>query len=61
MHADDEGTHYHQRALFYPKGLAGQAYWMAVEPFHGVVFGGMLRNIAAAAKRAPSEDLAKAA
>ena len=53
---DEDGTHYHQRAIFYPRGLAGQAYWWAVKPFHGVVFGGMLRNIAAAADRAPAGD-----
>jgi len=39
-----------QRAVFYPHGLAGQAYWWAVKPFHGIVFGGMLRNIANAAE-----------
>ncbi|MCR6646944.1 MAG: SDR family oxidoreductase [Cellulomonas sp.] len=41
-----------QRALFHPTGLAGQVYWWSVAPFHGVVFGGMQRNIAAAAERA---------
>ena len=45
------GSHYRQRAVFYPRGLAGQAYWWAVAPFHGLVFGGMLRNIKAAAER----------
>jgi hypothetical protein len=53
---DADGTHYHQRALFHPRGLPGQLYWWSVAPFHGVVFGGMLRNIAAAAGRAPSDD-----
>lgn len=47
---DDEGrTVYRQRAVFHPHGLAGHAYWWSVAPFHGVVFGGMARNIAAAA------------
>ena len=41
-----------QRALFHPSGLAGQLYWWSVAPFHGVVFGGMQRNIAAAASSA---------
>ncbi|MEK8225134.1 DUF2867 domain-containing protein [Oerskovia sp. M15] len=41
-----------QRALFYPHGLAGQAYWWAVKPFHGVVFGGMQKNISRAAELA---------
>ncbi len=40
-----------QRATFYPRGLAGHAYWYAVMPFHGVVFGSMIRNISAAAVR----------
>lgn len=46
-------TVFTQRATFRPRGLAGQAYWYSVMPFHGVVFGGMQRNIARAA-----EDLA---
>ncbi|MCC2315251.1 SDR family oxidoreductase [Cellulomonas xiejunii] len=41
-----------QRALFHPHGLGGQLYWWAVYPFHGVVFGGMQRNVARAAERA---------
>ncbi|MFE9742439.1 SDR family oxidoreductase [Streptomyces sp. NPDC006477] len=49
---DDEGrTRYHQRALFHPRGLAGQAYWWSVSPFHAVVFGGMARNIARTAEK----------
>ncbi|TQF01157.1 SDR family oxidoreductase [Kitasatospora acidiphila] len=39
------GTHYRQRAMFQPHGLAGHAYWWSVAPFHAVVFGGMARNI----------------
>jgi uncharacterized protein YbjT (DUF2867 family) len=47
---DERGrTVYRQRAVFHPHGLAGQAYWWSVAPFHGVVFGGMVRNIATAA------------
>jgi hypothetical protein len=45
-------TTYSQRAIFQPRGLAGHAYWQSVAPFHGIVFGGMLRNITAAAQRA---------
>lgn len=51
--AGDGRARYHQRALFHPHGLAGQAYWWSVAPFHSVVFGGMARNIAAAAERGP--------
>jgi len=50
-------TYFAQRALFSPHGLAGQLYWWAVKPFHGAVFGGMQRNVAAeAARRAVSGD-----
>ena len=49
---DEEGrTLLHQRALFHPRGLPGHLYWWAVAPFHGVVFGGMARNIARTAER----------
>jgi uncharacterized protein YbjT (DUF2867 family) len=41
---------YVQRALFHPRGLLGHAYWWAVAPFHGIVFGGMARNIVATAE-----------
>jgi hypothetical protein len=44
-------TWFVQRALFSPRGLAGQLYWWAVKPFHGVVFGGMQRNVAEEAER----------
>ncbi|AEE45524.1 SDR family oxidoreductase [Cellulomonas fimi] len=41
-----------QRALFHPRGLLGHVYWWSVAPFHGVVFGGMQRNLARAAESA---------
>ncbi len=40
-----------QRALFLPRGLAGHAYWRLISPFHGIVFGDMIRNIARAAEQ----------
>ncbi|MFF9197527.1 SDR family oxidoreductase, partial [Streptomyces sp. NPDC014779] len=49
-------TSYRQRALFHPKGLAGQAYWWSVSPFHAVVFGGMARNIARTAETEGRRD-----
>ena len=49
--AGDARSTYVQRALFHPRGLLGHAYWWAVAPFHGIVFGGMARNIAAAAEQ----------
>ena len=51
---DDGRITYSQRAIFQPRGLAGHAYWRSISPFHGVVFGGMLANITAAAERADS-------
>lgn len=45
-------SRYHQRALFYPRGLAGHAYWWSVSPFHSAVFQGMARNIARTAEKA---------
>jgi hypothetical protein len=48
----DGGARLRQRATFVPRGLAGHLYWWAVAPFHGVVFGGMVRGIVRAAERA---------
>lgn len=52
VEGDHRRTVFAQRALFHPHGLAGQLYWGAVYPFHGIVFGGMQRNIARAAETA---------
>ncbi|WP_205327348.1 SDR family oxidoreductase [Glycomyces sp. YM15] len=46
-------TRYRQRAVFFPRGLSGRLYWLAVMPFHGLVFSGMARRIVAIAE---SED-----
>ncbi|MGJ9411858.1 SDR family oxidoreductase [Aeromicrobium sp. CF4.19] len=43
-------TTFHHRALFHPRGLFGHAYWWAIYPFHGIIFGSMQRNIAKAAE-----------
>lgn len=51
----DRGACYRQRALFTPHGLAGHLYWQAISPFHGIVFGGMARNITGAAERSPGQ------
>lgn len=45
------GSHYRQRAVFFPSGLSGRLYWAAILPFHGVIFSGMLRRITATAER----------
>ena len=46
-----EGSEITQTAVFDPSGLRGLAYWYALWPAHGFIFGGMLREIAAAAAR----------
>ncbi|MBV9594154.1 MAG: SDR family oxidoreductase [Actinobacteria bacterium] len=53
FHVDDDGSRsiLTQKATFHPRGLAGHAYWRSIAPFHGVVFGGMIRNLARAAER----------
>ncbi|HEU5128615.1 MAG TPA: SDR family oxidoreductase [Glycomyces sp.] len=43
-------TRYRQRAVFFPHGLSGRLYWLAVLPFHGLVFSGMARRIVAIAE-----------
>ena len=43
------GSVLHQNALFIPRGLAGRLYWWTISPFHGVVFGSMIANLASAA------------
>ncbi|MEV1294014.1 SDR family oxidoreductase [Pseudonocardia sp. NPDC049635] len=55
----DGGSTYHQRAVFIPHGLPGFLYWWAVAPFHGIVFGGMVRNITRTAERAGDGEAAR--
>jgi hypothetical protein len=54
--APEGGSVYRQRAVFVPHGLAGQLYWWAVYPFHGIVFGGMTRNIVGAAEAGKRQE-----
>ena len=53
---DGGTTTFHHRALFHPHGLFGHLYWWSVLPFHGIVFGGMQRNIAKAAEALGKPD-----
>ena len=49
---EENGNSYlEQLAAFRPRGLAGRLYWYAVLPFHFLIFGGMVRNIAHYRKR----------
>ena len=48
-----------QIATFDPRGVLGRLYWYAVYPFHAVVFGGLLRELARrATAAAPEADCA---
>lgn len=44
------GTRYRQRAIYFPRGLLGKAYWWAIAPFHMLIFPAMARNILARAR-----------
>ncbi|MEV4185860.1 SDR family oxidoreductase [Streptosporangium canum] len=58
VHRHRGRTVYGQRAIFHPRGLAGHLYWWSISPFHGLIFGRMTRNVAAAAERGDTaEDL----
>lgn len=46
---DSGGTTLRQRALFHPRGLYGRAYWLAVSPFHRLVFRPMAERLAGVA------------
>ncbi len=35
----------HQTATFRPKGLQGRLYWMAVLPFHSIIFNGLIKAL----------------
>lgn len=49
---DSEGrTELIQRAVFFPRGLAGRCYWWAVYPFHGAIFPATINNIVRAAEK----------
>src|SRR5690606_1021816 len=45
-----DGAEYWQRAVFFPRGLSGRLYWLAMLPFHGLIFSGMVSRIISAAE-----------
>jgi len=53
---EGDGARFDQRALFFPHGLPGRLYWMAVLPFHGLIFSGMARRITAAAEHVQHDE-----
>jgi len=51
VEGDPERSRIRQTAIFDPVGLLGRAYWYGLYPVHELVFRGMLRGIARAARR----------
>lgn len=47
----DESSTLFQRAVFFPQGLGGRLYWMAVTPLHGIVFAGMAKSMGRTAEQ----------
>jgi hypothetical protein len=52
----ESGLEYRQRAVFFPRGLAGRLYWLSVLPFHGLIFAGMVNRIVAIAEAESASD-----
>lgn len=52
------GSRVHQTAVFDPRGVSGRLYWWSVWPLHGLIFGGMLKQIARRAEEAAREEQA---
>lgn len=50
------GSRLTQRAMFYPRGLTGRAYWYALIPFHALIFARLARKLARAAATAGAGD-----
>jgi uncharacterized protein YbjT (DUF2867 family) len=53
---DGDGARYDQRAIYFPRGLSGRLYWLAVLPFHGFIFRGMANRITATAEQEAAEQ-----
>ena len=53
---DGDGSVLQQTAVFDPVGLLGLVYWYSIFPLHGLIFGRMLANIAAAAESGAQGD-----
>ncbi|MBG6237494.1 uncharacterized protein YbjT (DUF2867 family) [Mycetocola sp. CAN_C7] len=47
-------SRYRQRAVFFPSGLSGRLYWLAILPFHGIIFNGMANRITLEAEQRPA-------
>jgi hypothetical protein len=53
---DESRSRLRQTARFYPRGLAGLAYWYGIYPVHAPIFSGMARAIARRATTAVSAN-----
>ena len=51
---DERRSTIRQTAIFDPVGLTGLLYWYGIYPLHLIVFAGMLRNVARAARSRPA-------
>jgi len=54
---DGGGSVLRQRAVFYPHGLTGHAYWWSVAPFHRFVFPGMAAQVVHEAEGHPRQGI----
>ncbi|EUA68821.1 putative oxidoreductase [Mycobacterium xenopi 4042] len=50
--AAGSGSHYEQRSIFYPHGIAGRIYWYVGLPLHRNRFRQVFRNVTARAAAA---------
>jgi uncharacterized protein YbjT (DUF2867 family) len=53
------GSRLTQRAIFFPHGLGGRLYWLAVLPFHGIIFQAMATSMAKKAVDAGENNSSK--
>ncbi|MEX2550418.1 MAG: SDR family oxidoreductase [Nitriliruptoraceae bacterium] len=57
IRSDGAGSILDQRARFHPRGLWGRLYWMALVPFHGLIFPRMARELARDAETVATQGL----
>lgn len=53
---EDGKSRYTQRAIFFPRSLAGRLYWWSMLPFHGIIFSSMARRVTTAAEQLTSSS-----
>ena len=55
------GSRLTQRAIFFPHGLGGRLYWLAVMPFHGIIFQAMASSMSKRAVELAEDNSSKLA